>query len=287
MGADVSRNPVLVLGASGGQGGAVTAALLEAGVGVRALVRNPASDGARKLAAAGAELASGDFTDVSSLTAAMKGVAAAFALTTPFESGPEAELAQGEAIIAAAEAARLPFLVFSSVAGATAHTGVPHFESKAVVERRLAASEIPHTIVAPTYFYDNALGGYEELLGGVLELPLPAGHQLQQLARPDLGRFVALVIRSGPGAFAGRRIELASDAPTPVQMSAALSSALGRPVEFAETPMSRVRARSADMTAMWDFLRGDGYQVDISGLRRDYPDVDWTSFAEWARRTFA
>lgn len=287
MGADVSRNPVLVLGASGGQGGAVTAALLEAGVGVRALVRNPASDGARKLAAAGAELASGDFTDVSSLTAAMKGVAAAFALTTPFESGPEAELSQGEAIIAAAEAARLPFLVFSSVAGATAHTGVPHFESKAVVERRLAASEIPHTIVAPTYFYDNALGGYEELLGGVLELPLPAGHQLQQLARPDLGRFVTLVIRSGPGAFAGRRIELASDAPTPVQMSAALSSALRRPVEFAETPMSRVRARSADMTAMWDFLRGDGYQVDISGLRRDYPDVGWTSFAEWARRTFA
>jgi uncharacterized protein YbjT (DUF2867 family) len=287
MGADVSRNPVLVLGASGGQGGAVTAALLEAGVGVRALVRNPASDGARKLAAAGAELASGDFTDVSSLTAAMKGVAAAFALTTPFESGPEAELAQGEAIITAAEAARLPFLVFSSVAAATAHTGVPHFESKAVVERRLAASEIPHTIVAPTYFYDNALGGYQELLGGVLELPLPAGHQLQQLARPDLGRFVTLVIRSGPGAFAGRRIELASDAPTPVQMSAALSSALGRPVEFAETPMSRVRARSADMTAMWDFLRGDGYQVDISGLRRDYPDVGWTSFAEWARRTFA
>jgi uncharacterized protein YbjT (DUF2867 family) len=217
----------------------------------------------------------------------MKGTGAAFALTTPFESGPEAELAQGEAIVAAAEAASLPFLVFSSVAGATAHTGVPHFESKAVVERRLAASEIPHTIVAPTYFYDNVLGGYQELLNGVLDLPLPAGHRLQQLARPDLGRFVALVIRSGPGAFAGRRIELASDAPTPAQMSAALSSALGRPVEFTETPMSLVRAGSADMTAMWDFLRGDGYQADIDGLRRDYPDVGWTSFAEWARHTFA
>jgi uncharacterized protein YbjT (DUF2867 family) len=287
MDTHLSREPVLVLGATGGQGGAVAVALLDAGIPVRALVRDPESERARKLAAAGAELTAGDFTDSVALTIAMRDTAAAFALTTPFEAGPDAELVQGKAIIAAARAARLPFLVFSSVAGATAHTGVPHFESKAVVERQLAASGIPHTIVAPTYFYDNALGGYDELLAGVLELPLPAGHRLQQLARPDLGRFVALVIRSGPGAFAGRRIELASDAPTPVQMSAALSSALGRSVEFTETPMSLVRAGSADMTAMWDFLRGDGYQADIDGLHRDYPDVGWTSFAEWARRTFA
>jgi hypothetical protein len=24
----------------------------------------------------------------------------------------------------------------------------------------------------------------------------------------------------------------------------------------------------------------------MAGLRRDYPSVGWTSFAEWARRTF-
>jgi uncharacterized protein YbjT (DUF2867 family) len=282
-----SREPVLVLGSTGGQGGAVAAALLDAGIPVRALVRDPGSERARKLAAAGAELTAGDFTDSVALTVAMRDTGAAFALTTPFEAGPDAELVQGKAIIAAARAAHLPFLVFSSVAGATAHTGVPHFESKAVVERQLAASGIPHTIVAPTYFYDNALGGYREILGGVLELPLPAGHRLQQLDRRDLGRFVALMLGSGPDAFAGRRIEIASDAPTPAQMSSALSSALGRAVEFTETPMPLVRARSADMAAMWDFLRGHGYQADIEGLHRDYPSVGWTSFAEWAQRTFA
>ena len=287
MDSHLSREPVLVLGATGGQGGAVAAALLDAGIPMRALVRDPGSERARKLATAGAELAAGDFTDPVALTVAMRDTAAAFALTTPFEAGPDAEPVQGEAIIAAARVVRLPFLVFSSVAGATAHTGVPHFESKAVVERRLAASGIPHTIVAPTYFYDNALGGYREIQGGMLELPLPADHRLQQLDRRDLGRFVALMLRSGPDAFAGRRIEIASDAPTPAQMSSALSSALGRPVEFTETPMPLVRARSADMAAMWDFLRGEGYQADIEGLRRDYPSVGWTSFAEWAQRTFA
>jgi uncharacterized protein YbjT (DUF2867 family) len=55
--------------------------------------------------------------------------------------------------------------VFSSVAGATSSTGVPHFQSKAAAERALSASGLPHTVAAPTYFYDNALGGYQDLLG--------------------------------------------------------------------------------------------------------------------------
>jgi uncharacterized protein YbjT (DUF2867 family) len=275
--------PLLVLGATGGQGGAVAAALMRAGRPVRALVRDPQSASARKLGAAGAQLVAGDFTDRSALAVAMRGAAGAFALTTPFESGPAAELAQGNAIIEAAVTAGLPHLVFSSVAGATAHTGVPHFESKARVEQALAASGLAHTVVAPTYFYDNALGGRQDLLAGVLELPLPADHRLQQLDRSDLGAFVAIVL-ADPAAYEGGRFELASDAPTPAQMRQALSDALGRAVEFRETPLADVRRRGSDMAAMWEFLRGPGYQADIAALRRDYPAVGWTSFTAWARR---
>jgi uncharacterized protein YbjT (DUF2867 family) len=275
--------PVLVLGATGGQGGAVAAALIRARRPVRALVRDPQSGSARKLGAAGAQVVAGDFTDSGTLESAMRGAAAAFALTTPFESGPSAELAQGDAIIEAATAVELPHLVFSSVAGATAHTGIPHFESKARVEQALDASGLPHTVVAPTYFYDNALGGYSELLAGKLELPLPADHRLQQLDRSDLGAFVALVL-ADPARYNGSRFELASDAPTPAQMTRALSDALDRPVGFTETPMTDVKHRSSDMAAMWEFLRGPGYQADIAALRRDYPAVGWTSFTEWAHR---
>jgi uncharacterized protein YbjT (DUF2867 family) len=277
--------PVLVLGATGGQGGAVAEALTRAGQTVRAFVRDPGSAGARRLSAAGAQLAAGEFTDQAALTAAMRGAAAGFALTTPFESGPDAEVLQGQAIIRAAAETQLPHLVFSSVAGATAGTGVPHFESKAVVERALAASGIPHTVVAPTYFYDNALGGDRDLLAATLELPLSAGHRLQQLDRPDLGSFVEFVLRD-PHPFAGRRIELASDAPTPAQMCQALADALGRPIQYRQTPMTAVRSHSADMAAMWDFLRGRGYQADIGALQLNYPAVRWTSFAAWAKRTF-
>jgi uncharacterized protein YbjT (DUF2867 family) len=118
----------------------------------------------------------------------------------------------------------------------------------------------------------------------VLELPLPADHRLQQLDRSDLGSFVEMVL-TDPAAYAGRRIELASDAPTPAQMCQAVSDSLGRPVRFRETPMDAVQRRSADMAAMWEFLRGPGYQADIAALRRDYPTIGWSSFATWARRS--
>jgi uncharacterized protein YbjT (DUF2867 family) len=278
--------PVLVLGATGGQGGAVVRALQAAARPVRALVRDLGSRSARRLADSGVELAAGGFTDRTALAAAMEGVTAAFALTTPFEAGVEAEPVQGAAILGAAVDAGLPHLVFSSVAGADADTRVPHFDSKAVVERAIAAGPVPWTVLAPVYFFDNALGGEEEIRDGVLALPLPPDHRLQQLDRDDFGRFAAAVL-ADPDRFAGRRIELASDAPTPREMAGALTAALGRPVAFEEVSMAAVGRGSADMAAMWEFLRGTGYGADIAALHRDHPEVGWTPFAAWAHRTFA
>ena len=177
----------------------------------------------------------------------------------------------------------MPHLVFSSVAGATQNSGVPHFESKAVIEAEIAASNVPYTILAPTYFFDNALGGEHEIRGGVLQLPLPPDRRLQQMARPDLGRFAADVLLD-PTAFVGKRIELASDAPTPARMAEALAGALDRPVHHEETPLAAIE--SPDMKAMWEFLQGPGYQVDLAQLRADHPRMHWTTFSDWADSTF-
>src|ERR1022692_1268592 len=78
-----------------------------------------------RLSAAGAQLAVGELTDGGALAAAMQPAGAVFAVTTPFEAGLDAELLQGHAIIGAATAARVPQLVFSSVAEALAGTGIP------------------------------------------------------------------------------------------------------------------------------------------------------------------
>jgi uncharacterized protein YbjT (DUF2867 family) len=275
--------PVLVLGATGGQGGAVVGELLARGLRVRALVRRLDAPSVQRLSERSVEAVVGSLDDRTSLAAAMRGAAGVFAVTTPFEAGVDAEVAQGRAIVAAAIDEHVPHLVFSSVAGADQHSGVPHFESKTIIEAELAASGVPYTITAPTYFFDNALGGVDRIYAGILDLPLPSDRPLQQLARPDLGAFVVKVLKN-PEPYSGQRIELASDAATPAQMAEVLSAVLGRPVRHEHTPLESIR--NPDMHAMWTFLNGPAYHVDLQSLHTAHPDIGWQSFSVWAQKAF-
>ncbi|MEU6841061.1 NmrA/HSCARG family protein [Streptomyces sp. NPDC046716] len=272
---------IAVLGATGGQGGAVLTALREAGRPVRAVVRDPAAPRAQALAPAGAELVAADLTDADALGAAFEGVAGAFAVTTPFEAGLAAEEQQGAAIVEAAARASLPHLVMASVAGADRHTGIPHFETKARIEQVLAASGLPATVVAPTYFYDNALGELQEVAEGQMKMALPPDTPLQQVARRDLGLVVAAIL-DDPARWLGARVEVAGDDPTPAPMARAIGRAAGGPVVYEQVPLEEVLRSSPGMGAMYDYLTRVGYQVDLPALHAAFPRVPWTSFAVWA-----
>jgi uncharacterized protein YbjT (DUF2867 family) len=270
--------PIAVLGATGAQGGAVASALRDAGVRVRAVVRNSQSARAQALSAAGADVVVADLSDENALTAAFDGVSGVFAVTTPFEEGPDVEVEQGLHVLAAAERAGAGHLVYSSVGSADQHSGVPHFESKAAIEAALATSSLPHTIVGPTFFYDNLLGAITELDSGELQLALPVDIPLQQLDRRDLGRFVAELF-GAPDRFVGRRIDIASDEITPRQMAAALQRALGRPVRAVSFDPADIE--SPDMRAMYTFLAERGYAADITRLHREFSAVGWHRYDDW------
>ena len=275
---------VLVTGATGPHGRAVAEALLASGMRVRALTRDPASDRARALAALGAEPVAGDLADAASLTAALDGAPVVYAVTTPFGAGPDAEVAQGEGIIAAASHAHVQWLVLGSVASADQGTGVPHFESKWKIEQRLAASGVPHSVVAPSFFFENLGTPADKIAAGELSMPLSPDRSLQQLAAADLGALVAAVIQRRD-ALLGRRIEVAAEQLTPTQMAEALSQAGGRPIRYRRTDIDEIAARNADLAAMYRFLESTGYQVDIDGLRREFAEVPWTSFSDWVNRS--
>jgi hypothetical protein len=84
--------------------------------------------------------------------------------------------------------------------------------------------------------------------------------------------------------FLGARLEVAGDQPTPLQMADALARAGGRRVRYRQTSIDDVAARSADLAAMYRFLEQTGYQIDIDVLRGRFPEVRWTSFADWTRQ---
>lgn len=284
MSVNLAAAPVAVLGATGAQGGAVADALQARGVRVRAVVRNPDSSRAHALVAGGAEVVVADLADESALTAAFAGAAGVFAVTTPFEEGPHVEVEQGLHVLAAAERAGVGHLVYSSVASADKSSGVPHFDSKAAIEQALAATTVPHTIVGPTFFFDNLLGAISELGSGVLELALPVDLPLQQLDRRDLGTFVAQVFDERER-FLGRRIDIASDAITPRQMAAALQRASGRPVRAVSFDPADIE--SPDMRAMYTFLTDRGYAVDTTWLHREFSGVGWHRYDDWLDDTLS
>ncbi|MFE1382626.1 NmrA/HSCARG family protein [Streptomyces sp. NPDC058740] len=281
----MSRPPltVAVTGATGAQGGATARALLAAGHHVRALTRDPAAPTAEALRALGAELCRADFDDRASLDAALAGADALFAVTTPFGTDTATEVRQGGTLVDAAAAADLGHVVFASAAHADRATGIPHYDSKYEIERHLAASGLPWTVIAPAAFMDNYADGWtlEGLRDGSFAWPMPSGVPLTLIPAADIGAFAALALRRREE-FAGRRIDIASDALDPAAIARVLAEATGRPMAHQEVPLDVVRGHSADLAAMFAYFATHGLDVDVAALRRAYPEVGWHTFADWA-----
>ncbi len=276
---------VLVTGATGQQGGSVARRLLEGGFRVRGITRNLESGPASQLMGLGAEMVRAEFTDAGSLAAALGGVNAVFAMTTPFEAGVDAETAQGVALVDAAADAGVDHFVYSSVASANKATGVPHFESKYRVEEHLAASDLRWSVIAPVYFMDNLF--FPDMLNGLKDgtyaIALPTDLPLQQIATEDIGAFAARVL-ANPEEFAGKRIDIAGDELSSRQSADALAGILGKPISVVEVPIDGIRSFSEDLALMYEWFVSTGYVANIDGLRSSYSEVGWTRFAEWATR---
>lgn len=275
---------VLVTGATGQQGGALARQLRNQGYRVVAFTRRADSPAAKALESIGAELAVGDFEDTASLEAAARRADTVFAMATPFEAGPEAELRQGMNLVDAARRAGVRHFVYSSVAGADQLTGIPHFDSKHEVERYLRRSNLPYTILGPTFFMENFSGPMfrEGLESGVLAMGLPPTHGLQMVAVEDLASFAARVIAT-PEDFFGERIDVASDEVTGQQAADLLSYVSGQRLHYQQLPLAMMAEQSEEMALMFEWLDRVGYHADILTLRHEYPELRWHTFEEWAR----
>src|SRR3989449_8549847 len=192
---------ILVAGVPGQQGGSVARDVLKRGHRVRGLTRS--AEKTKDLKALGLEGVRGDLTDKESLIPALRGVDAFFFMTTPF--GPdfsvdvEREVLQGTTAVDAAVGAHVPHVVMSSVASADGGTGIPHFESKAQIERHLKASGLRYTITRPVAFMEIYASPWvlPQLQAGGLTQPMPASTRQQLVAARDIGELVARAI-GGP-----------------------------------------------------------------------------------------
>jgi len=162
---------ILVVGATGNLGGAVTRMLLAQGQPVRILVR-PQSD-YQPLAEAGAQVVLGDLKQHGSLDPACEGVDTVITTANSAARGGEdtvqtVDLQGNHNLIDAAKAAGVKQFIFVSVLTADPNSPVPFIQAKGKTEDSLRASGIPYTILAPN-------GYMEVMVAGVVGMPAMMG----------------------------------------------------------------------------------------------------------------
>ena len=62
-----------------------------------------------------------------------------------------------------------------------------------------------------------------------------------------------------------------------------ISTASGRHIDYVQQPIAEVYKFSPDAAKMSEWFDEVGYRADITALRRDYPEVGWHTFEEWAK----
>lgn len=265
-----------VVGATGQQGGATVAALLNADARVRALVRDVDSSKAHQLAGSGAKVARLDLDREETLAGALAGIDGLFVMTTfTGASGTEGEVARGRAIGDAAVAAGVNRVVYSSVGGAERHTGIPHFESKRRIEEHLEGLGLRTTFLRPTFFMENFLSFSQPRREDgtlVVRLPLPSATPLQMVAVRDVGSAAARALLT-PDDVPDGAVELVGDELTGQQIAAAFAAAEGMPARYEPIPIEALAA-DADQQAMFSwFARLPAYRGDFELSRRLVPDL--------------
>lgn len=268
---------VLVLGATGHQGGAATRHLLDDGWHVRALTRDPNQHSARALSEQGAEVVVGDLLDPDSLRHAVRGAHGVFSVETPFEAGYEGEEIEGINIadISAEEGVR--HFVYSSVAGAESDTGPGWVVSKHHIEQHIQQLGLPATVWRPVTFMENFLRQKDEILSGKLAGSLWPESIVYRIAVDDIGRFVALAFRE-PERFVGTTMAIAAEAMTMEQTAETFAQVLGTPVAYEHVESAQSPAPPRPQPGEQPQIR-----ADIEACRALIPDL--VTLAEWVEAT--
>lgn len=302
----MSKPIIAVTGATGAQGGGLVRAILadpEQRFAVRAITRNPNSDGAKALAAQGCEVVRADLDDVDSLRAAFAGAYGAFCVTNFWEhfSAPR-ETAQAQGLAQAAKDAGVQHVVWSTLEDTRkafpldddrmptlhGHYKVPHFDGKGEADATFTALGVPTTFLRTSFYWDNIATVMPPRPGpdGGLQLVLPmADKKLSGIAAKDIGA-IAFGIFKRPDLI-GKVVGAAGGHYTGAEMAAAMSTALGKTVSYVPVPAAVYRGfgfpGADDLGNMFQYYAETEAAFvalrDVAFARTLAPDL-W-SFEQW------
>ncbi|MBB5499643.1 NmrA family NAD(P)-binding protein [Paraburkholderia sp. MM5384-R2] len=291
-----SSAAVLVIGATGAQGGAAARHLLAAGRKVRFLTRNPDSPAARALVEMDAQALRADLDDRDLLAKAMEDVVSVFSVLLPDFDRSDRERRQGFALVNAARNAEVPQFVHTSVAQAGNHETFPGWSEKRwnrkywtdkweVEEAVRAAGFESWTVLQPAFMMDNlaepkAGAMFPHLREGLLLSALLPDARLDWIAADDVGALAASALND-PQRWHGETVPLASERLTMSEVANRLGNVLGAQINVLHVSPDEARAKG--LAPGWvnaqEWINAVGYRVDIDSLSKRgvqlTPMVDW------------
>lgn len=243
----------LVIGGTGRVGGHVAQALRDRGASVRVLARPGASGGSLP---AGVEVVTGDLGAPATLTPALAG-ARRVLLATPVSSSEE-ELARNA--LDAARAAGVEHVVFVSAAGVDRGRQVAHLARKSAVERMVAASGVPFTVIRAADAFQND----GQLRPAVCEegvYPRPIGSLgVSRVDLRDVADAAARVLLE-PGHAGAVYVIAGPDELTGAEVARVFSRHVGRIVRYAGNDLAAWTAKHSAALGPW-------LAADLAGLYR-------------------
>jgi uncharacterized protein YbjT (DUF2867 family) len=252
---------IAVVGATGQQGGGLARAILDDPAGqfaVRAITRRPDSEAAKALAERGAVVVTADVDAEASLTKALQGAYGAFFVTAFWEyNSVEREQAQARAMAAAAKAAGLEHVVWSTLPDTREHIRfdddrvptlygrykVPHFDSKGEADSFFTAAGVPTTFLSTTMYFESFIDFFRPTRGedGTLALHLPMGDRtLPGIAAEDIGRTAFGIFQRGTE-LVGQTVNVSGENLTGHEYAAAFGKELGEDVVYRPMSLDTVR----------------------------------------------
>jgi uncharacterized protein YbjT (DUF2867 family) len=211
---------LLLTGATGLVGGALLRRLTAAGEPVRCLVSDPRRLGADRVRV---QIALGDLADPPSFRNALRGVSTVVHLARAIRDQPSGSIEELNGIatwrmVQAAERAGVEHFVFLGSLGATSHDRTRLLRAKALAERAVLASDLRHTVLAPSLVYapGDRLTTFLERVAMVLPA-VPVSGRGEALYQPiwteDVADCLMAALRPGAAASTGEgareRYELA------------------------------------------------------------------------------
>jgi uncharacterized protein YbjT (DUF2867 family) len=186
---------VLVVGATGTQGGPVARALLEAGYAVRTATRDPEGPAARALRDLGADPVAVDLRDVDTVGRAADGARLAFLHLPMSLGGPEGAGAERDAAHALAKVGVDHIVLNTGMALPEEPVGNPMLDGRIAFARSLLDDGA--TVLVPTGYMENFSAPWSapHVLAGELRYPLPPDAVNAWVTNADVGASVV-------GAFA-------------------------------------------------------------------------------------